>query len=81
MNGREPNAEDLRRLAASHLATVRPGEVLVVRVPSSWTPLQVRHLDEALQCPAREYGIHILVVPGDQVTVTQPPTDPFGAPG
>jgi len=75
---RDPSGEELRKAAACRMTTLNPGEILVLRVPPDWAPLEVRQLQDALRYPAREFGVEILVVPAVQVTVTQPPPDPFG---
>jgi hypothetical protein len=68
---------ELRVLAREYATIVRPGEVLIVRVPSSWRPREVAQLNEALGYAGGGLGISVLVVPGDGVSVATPPADPF----
>ena len=74
---------ELRALAREYVTILQPGEVLVVRVPSSWGAKEVGALNDALDgyCSDPDWPnaprIRFLVVPGDAISVVQPPPDPF----
>ena len=63
---------------------MKPGEVLIVRIPTSWPPRTVGELNDALTAvcsdPNRDRGIKLLVVPGDGMAVATAPPDPFPPP-
>lgn len=53
---------------------MKPGGILVVRVPPDWGPYEVRELHEALNALAGEWlGIKVLVVPGEGISVSGTP--------
>ena len=65
--------EDLRAFAREFAVVVRPGETLVIRMGSDYTPNQLRELHEALNHPTMELPFRVLVVPGEDFAVAQAP--------
>jgi len=69
-----PLAEDeVRQLLRECMAVVKPGEHLILRVPWSTTPSQVRELQEVVSEMAEylELPFRMLVLPGDELGVVQ----------
>ena len=58
------------------VTVVRPGEVLVVRVPEPWTPDQAAEYQQWLNYEAGEAGIKALVVVGEELGVAEHQDDP-----
>lgn len=77
--------EQLREMLRDHAVVIAPGEALVVMVPPSWPPHDVRDLQDALRaaCFDPDMGIRfpVLVVPGNAIAVAAMPPDPFGEGG
>lgn len=64
---------EMRRLLREHLTIVKPGEILVVRVPWTTTPARVRDYQRAMD--SAEGGVipfKVLVVAGDELGVVEP---------
>jgi len=66
--------DKVRQLLRECVTVVKPGETLILRVPWSTTPTQVRDLQGALTgCTEHlEAPFKVLVVPGDELTVAEP---------
>jgi len=70
-----PLAEDeVRQLLRECVTVVKPGEHLILRVPWSVAPAQVRELQEVVNAMAEylELPFRMLVLPGDELGVAQP---------
>jgi hypothetical protein len=67
----------IRQLLSECVTVVRPGETLVVRVPWTTTPSQLREYQRVTD--SAEGGVipfRVLVVAGDELGVVQPEPDP-----
>jgi hypothetical protein len=71
-------------LARECVTLVSPGETLVVMVPPTFAPRQIRELNDALQCWCHDHRpdpdkppISIMAVPGLAMAVGAMPADPF----
>ena len=84
-------ADEIRQLLSECVTVVKPGETLILRVPWTTTPTQVRELQVVLDETTAwlELPFKALVVPGDELTVAQAPepdfmarvtTEPLGGP-
>ena len=84
-------ADEIRHLLSECVTVVKPGETLILRVPWTTTPTQVRELQVVLDETTAwlELPFKALVVPGDELTVAQAPepdfmarvtTEPLGGP-
>ena len=64
----------VRYLLRECVTIVKPGETLILRVPWTTPPTQVRELQGALTngTEYREMPFKVLVVPGDELTVAEP---------
>lgn len=71
---------EVRQLVRECVAVVKPGEHLILRVPWSTTPSQVRELQEAVNEMAGylELPFRMLVLPGDELGVAEPGGIPDG---
>jgi hypothetical protein len=67
--------DEVRHLLAECVTVVKPGETLVIRVPVTWSPEQVREYGEYLSDAARfmELPFTPIVVAGDELAVAGPP--------
>ena len=83
--------DEIRQLLSECVTVVKPGETLILRVPWTTTPTQVRELQVVLDETTAwlELPFKALVVPGDELTVAQAPepdfmarvtTEPLGGP-
>ena len=64
--------DQIRSLLRECVTVVKPGEVLVIRAPGTWTPNQLREYAEHLEYYAGEMGIRAMVVAGDGLGVAEP---------
>ncbi len=73
--------DEIRALLRECVTVVKPGETLILRVPWTTTPSQVRELQDALTDTGEymEVPFKVLVVPGDELTVAQAPEPDFMA--
>ncbi len=71
--------DEIRQLLRECVTVVKPGETLVIRGDRNWTPNQVREVQDWLDSAAewRDLGFKILVVPGDEFGIAEPPAAPF----
>jgi hypothetical protein len=71
--------DEVRQLLRECVTVVRPGETLVIRGDRNWTPMQVREVQDMLDGAAewRDLGFKVLVVPGEELGVAEPPPGPF----
>ena len=69
------NPDEIRQLLRECVTVVKPGETLILRVPWRTTPNQVRELQHALNAAVKhmEVPFKALVLPGDELTVAEPP--------
>jgi hypothetical protein len=69
--------ETARELAREYVTILKPGEVLAVRVPDTWTDRQAHEtsvrIDEIIAL--RDLGITVLLLPGEEFAVAQPNTE------
>ena len=65
--------EQVRQLLSECVTVVKPGEVLAVRVPDTWTPRQIGECQEAFEAMAewRDLDIAILFMPGEEFAVAK----------
>ena len=72
--------DEVRQLLRECVAVVKPGEHLILRVPWSTTPSQVRELQEVVNEMAGylELPFRMLVLPGDELGVAEPGGIPDG---
>ena len=67
--------DEIRQLLRESVTVVKPGETLILRVPWTTTPTQVRELQDSLT-ETEEYmevPFKILVIPGDELTIAEQP--------
>ena len=66
--------DEVRQLLRECVTVVKPGEHLILRVPWSTTPSQVRELQEVVNEMAGylERPFRMLVLPGDELGVAEP---------
>ena len=69
--------DEIRHLLRECVTVVKPGETLILRVPWSTEPTQVRELQKALQDATNyiEAPFKVLVLPGDELTIAEPPSE------
>ena len=72
--------DEVRQLLRECVTVVKPGEHLILRVPWSITPSQVRELQEVVNEMAGylELPFRMLVLPGDELGVAEPGGIPDG---
>ena len=72
--------DEVRQLLRECVTVVKPGEHLILRVPWSTTPSQVRELQEVVNEMAGylELPFRMLVLPGDELGVAEPGGIPDG---
>ena len=63
--------DHVRQILRECVTVVKPGETLVIRANSEWTPHQVERLQEFLDGMAewRDLGVKLLVLPGEEFAV------------
>ena len=73
--------EQVRQLLAECFTVIKPGEHLIIRVPWTTTPTQLRELQDFTTQFAEELELpfRTLILPGDQLAVTQPEETPGAA--
>jgi hypothetical protein len=73
--------DEIRKLLRECVTVVKPGETLILRVPWSTTPSQVRDLQDAITGSVKYWDLpfKVLVVPGDELTVAEPDGIPGAA--
>jgi hypothetical protein len=64
---------ELRDMLRQHALVIGPGEVLVVTLGDSFTPLQCREIYDALSAVSWDLGFRVIVTPGCAVTVAAAP--------
>jgi hypothetical protein len=64
----------VRQLLSECVTVVKPGEHLILRVPWSTTPTQVRELQDYVNDTAglRDLPFNVLILPGDELAVAEP---------
>jgi hypothetical protein len=64
-------SEQVRCLLRECVTVVKPGETLVIR-GRDWTPNQIREVQQVLSEICEDRGFGVLIVPGDELGVTEP---------
>jgi hypothetical protein len=69
--------ETARALLRECVTVVKPGEVLVIRVPDGWTASQAHRAQEMISAwiTGQAPSLKVLFVPDGEITVAQPETD------
>ena len=70
--------EQVRQFLRECVTVVKPGETLVIRVPWTTTPGQLRELQDAVDQAAGwlDLPFKTLILPGDQLAVAEPEETP-----
>jgi hypothetical protein len=75
--GQTLSKDEVRRLLRECVTVVKPGETLVIRVGSGWTPDQMREMQDSLNwgwdSGTPYWPFRVLVVPGEELGVAQVP--------
>ena len=73
--------DEIRQLLRECVTVVKPGEHLILRIPWTTTPAQVRELQDFVTDTAvwLDLPFKVLVLPGDELAVAEP--EPGGIPG
>ena len=66
--------DEIRQLLRECVTVVKPGETLIVRVDRTWTPAQVKDVQEYADTVSkyRELGVKFLFLPGEEFAVAEP---------
>lgn len=69
--------EAARELLRECVTVVRPGEVLAVRIPDTWSASDAERVQQQLSgiIAHRKLGISVLLLPGEEFAVAQPDSD------
>jgi hypothetical protein len=65
--------ETARELLRECVTVVKPGEVLLIRVPDNWSPRQVHETQERISeiIAYRELGVAVMLLPGEEFAVAK----------
>ena len=66
--------DEVRQLLRECVTVVKPGETLVIRVPATWNPMQVREYAEAVYDGVEylDLPFKAFVVTGDELAIAEP---------